>query len=105
MTDLPDPARGTFSAEEVGDELLITVVGELDESTAGAVIGLADNPLNTSRRITLDLAGVTYMDSSGVFALVRLRDHLLGLKLRNPAPSVANVLHLAGLDVWLVPPE
>jgi anti-anti-sigma regulatory factor len=35
-----------------------------------ALVALADHPLNTSRRMILDLAGVTYLDSSVVYALV-----------------------------------
>jgi anti-anti-sigma regulatory factor len=73
----------------------------MDDSGIDAITALADNPLNTARRIVLDLADVTHLDSGGVYALVALQGRLLSLELRSPRPTVALVLKLAGLDVWM----
>jgi anti-anti-sigma factor len=102
MVDVQPPEGCAFRAENVGDHLLVTAVGAMDHNSADAVAALADNPLNTSRRIILDLAGVTYVDSGGIYALVALHRRLLGLELRNATQVVANVLRLGGLDALLV---
>ncbi|MEA3216163.1 MAG: hypothetical protein QOJ19_2319, partial [Acidimicrobiia bacterium] len=60
------------------------------------------HPLKGRRLIVLDLAAVTFLDSAGIHALVTLQGLLLRLELRNPTPSVACVLRLVGLDIWLV---
>lgn len=96
-------SRLTLRAETAGDDLLVIAAGELDASCAEAVVQLADHPLNRSRRIIIDLAGITYLDSTGVYALIALQQRTLGFQLRNPTPAVADVLHLAALDVWLNP--
>lgn len=98
-------ARCRFDLEQLDEYLLASVFGELDESTVGAIVGLADNGSNRSRRIVLDLAGVTFLDSEGIYGLVKLRDRLLELKLRNPPASVTSVLRITGLDIWLVTPD
>jgi anti-anti-sigma factor len=92
----------TLRAEKVGADMLVTATGQLDESSTPAITGLADNPLH-SGRIVLDLAGVSYLDSGGVYALVALQQRTLGFQLRNPTPEVAGVLRLAALDMWLGP--
>jgi anti-anti-sigma factor len=70
-----------------------------------ALVALADHPLNTSRRVILDLAGVTYLDSSGVYALVQLRGRLLSLMLRDPSSHAARVLQAVGLETWIAGPR
>jgi anti-anti-sigma regulatory factor len=73
----------------------------MDDSGIDAITALADNPLNTARRIVLDLGEVTLLDSGGIYALVALQGRLLSLELRNPRPNVATMLKLVGLDVWV----
>jgi anti-anti-sigma factor len=99
-----DPTPGlTLRAERAGVDMLVTATGHLDESCTRSITALADHPLNTNRRIVLDLAGVTYLDSDGVYALVALQQRASGFQLRNPTPAVAVVLQLTALDVWLRP--
>lgn len=102
MAAVQPPEGCTFRAEIVGDDLLVTAVGAMDHNSADAIAALADNPLNTNRRIILDLAGVTYLDSGGIYALLALHRRLFRLGLRNASPLVANVLRLGGLDVLLM---
>ena len=96
-------SRLTLRVEKAGDAMLVLAAGEFDASRAEAVVRLADHPLNRSRRIIVDLAGITYLDSNGVYALIALQQRTLGFQLRNPSPAVADVLRLAGLDVWFNP--
>lgn len=58
--------------------------------------------LRPARCLIIDLAGVTFMDSSFVGQLVRLHDELTSnagaLALASCPPNVARVLHLLGIQ-------
>jgi len=58
-------------------------------------------------RVILDLADVTYFDSSSIRALVGARERLLAdgvsVEVDRPSPIVARVLEITGLDAYLVP--
>jgi anti-anti-sigma factor len=91
----------SLSAENAGNHLLVRAAGAMDHFGIDAITALADNALNTARRIVLDLAEVALLDSGGIYALVALQGRLLSLELRNPRANVATILKLAGLDVWV----
>ena len=59
----------------------------------------------TDGDVIVDLAGLTYIDSSGIGVLVAQRNRLSAkggsLQLRNPQPNVRRVLEVVGLDTWL----
>ena len=87
-----------------GDEVTATLTGEIDHHTAGAVREQVDAALFKHRphRLTLDLAGVGFMDSSGL-GLVLGRAALceeLGAKLRvlHPSERILRVFSVAGLE-------
>ncbi len=81
----------------------ITVHGEVDVHSCGdlekALTDLADDGVVT---VTLDLANVSFIDSSGLRALVvghkALQDRGGGLVVANPSPSTARLLEVTGLD-------
>lgn len=76
--------------------------GEIDMAAAPALRHLADNlPLNELQRLTVDMREVRFMDSTGIGFLVSLRKRMPAgseLAVINPAPTVARVLHITGLD-------
>lgn len=77
----------------------VTVEGELDASTAG---DLARHVLATEHgAVELDLAGVTFVDSSGLAALIeahlRLSRDGRRLLIVSESPTVKRVLELAGV--------
>lgn len=82
------------------DDGVAVAEGELDLDSLGAVrAGLADPSITT-----IDLAGVTFIDSSVIGALVdahRERQRDGGLCLQDPSDPVLRVLHLSGVDQWL----
>jgi len=92
------------------DGMVVHVVGEIDADTAWrfreAVLGayLADG-----RDVVLDLAGVGFVDSSGISALVALHRRLQAenarLAVRSPRPGVTKVLQLTGVLDLLGPPS
>lgn len=88
---------------QVGDWTVIAVVGEVDMATGPK---LRDDVLGTlaagSHHIVLDLSKVTFMDSSGLGALLgsHRRARLLEGEIRLAAPSyrVTEILRLTSLD-------
>jgi anti-sigma B factor antagonist len=88
---------------QVGDWTVITVSGEVDMATGPK---LRDDVLGAlaagNHRIVLDLSKVTFMDSSGLGALLgsHRRARLLEGEIRLAAPSyrVTEILRLTSLD-------
>jgi len=96
------PATLELSVSDEGGETVVAVTGELDVTTAPelrerltALIGAG------STTILLDLAGVTFVDSTAlsvlVAALKRLRQADGDLQLSSPLPSVRRVFEITGL--------
>lgn len=96
------PATLELSVSDEGGETVVAATGELDVTTAPelrerltALIGAG------STTILLDLAGVTFVDSTAlsvlVAALKRLRQADGDLQLSSPLPSVRRVFEITGL--------
>ena len=80
----------------------LALTGELDPATA-PVLADAIASLETAGvdDVVIDLAGVTFLDSSGVRVLVSAREQLRAsgatLTLRAPSPNIRRVLEITGL--------
>ncbi|HEX5911885.1 MAG TPA: STAS domain-containing protein, partial [Rubrobacter sp.] len=77
-----------------------SVAGELDASTANQLTEVLRGEGRAPGDVVLDIAGVTFMDSSGVHVLLVgtewLRDgHLI---LRNPTPPIDKVFELVDIE-------
>ena len=72
---------------------LITANGRIDSSNAGEL----DNALKEHNKIALNLAGVTYMSSAGLRALVSAKKRG-DIRIVSPSSRVTEVLELAGLN-------
>jgi anti-anti-sigma factor len=85
------------------DGWLITVTGEVDMATAPEFAETVTECATGS--VTVDFAGVTFMDSSGVTALLmaceRLERRGSTLTLQSVRPDVLRVLELCGVDAVL----
>jgi anti-anti-sigma factor len=91
----------TATATVTGDEVVVTVAGEVDMSTADGMFRAATKDASVSA--TLDLRGVTFFDSAAIHALLQLAEHY-GNRLRVlPSGQVRRVLEIAGLSTqpWL----
>lgn len=83
------------------DQVVVRIFGELDLDTAprlGAVlVDLADQGVH----VTLDLAGMTFIDSTGLSVFVkglkRLREVGGDLALQSPSATAMKVLEITGL--------
>jgi anti-sigma B factor antagonist len=96
----------TVTTSERADALVITAVGEVDVHTAGRLrTAISDGEQAVAaqgRPIIVDLAGVPFMDSTGlgvlVGALARARDGDRRLILAGPTERIVRLLRLTGLD-------
>jgi anti-sigma B factor antagonist len=85
-----------------GGAPVIAVSGELDfwtldEFDAALKAALQELP----SRITLDLAGLRFIDSSGIGVLAGAMNTGTPIRLSRPQPAVRRVLQFTGLDGYL----
>lgn len=94
-------ARFSQDARDDGSSVL-HVAGEIDLSVAEDFVAVAQACLEQSTGIDLDLADVTFIDSSGLGVLVRVRKEAevqgKSFKLAEVSPSVQRLLEVTGLD-------
>ena len=87
-----------------GRVLTLTITGEVDHHHAGEIMADIDRSIDTSlpRQLTVDLSGVSFMDSSGIAILLRAYRRLgeLGgaLTIRGVPDQAAKVIRAAGLS-------
>ncbi|HKA85676.1 MAG TPA: STAS domain-containing protein [Acidimicrobiales bacterium] len=108
--DLPDsedfPDTGLLRVEAVGDRTGATViaVGHLDEGSSGLLLDAVERVLATRpRAIAIDASGLTFVNSSGLAALLRARHAVMteaGLAFRivDPSPALRRTAELAGFE-------
>jgi anti-anti-sigma factor len=95
-----------WSVHRAGDEVTVVLVGEVDISNEAALgVALAEVVGMTPARIAIDLAGVSYLDSSGVRCLLNVAKHAAAagseLVVCRPAGIVLRVLEICGVDELL----
>jgi anti-anti-sigma factor len=93
------------TARDLPDLHVVALHGELDVISAD---GLVDALVNVAgSRLVVDLSGLTFMDSSGIAALVVARNRILAneqgqLELSRPEGIVRKALEIVGLSEWIV---
>jgi anti-sigma B factor antagonist len=104
VDDVPSELEEPLTIE-VGDEGSDTVFvlrGELDPHTAPDLRNEIDRVLEAGRsRLVLDLAGITFIDSSGLRVVISAHKDTVerggGLVLRSPSPTTRRLLDITGL--------
>jgi anti-sigma B factor antagonist len=92
-------------ADERGRSVL-AVTGAIDLQTRTQLLAAGRDALGTgATALVLDLDAVTFIDSTGLGALIELghdaADESGGLVIRNPSPRVVRILETSGLaDAW-----
>jgi anti-anti-sigma factor len=77
---------------------IVTIVGELDVSCADLVQEAVDTHLQDGPdRVVFELAGLEFMDSSGIAVLIQSKAKCGSLEVRNPTTIVRRVLEVTGL--------
>lgn len=95
----------SITVRNLPDLHFVTLHGELDVASAD---GLANSLVELAgSTVVVDLSDLTFMDSSGIGALVRARNRIraggLGeLVLTRPGEIVRRALGIVGLDAWIV---
>lgn len=97
--------RVEIRQQSEGEELVVCIEGEIDLSTIPVLTQHIDAQLGGDHRaaLTLDLTGVTFMDSSGLRLLIELNERARRegwkLSLRSPKHEAATlVLRMTGAD-------
>jgi anti-sigma B factor antagonist len=75
--------------------LVVYVTGELDASSAPMLVEALE-PF-AGQRLAVDLSAVTFMDSSGLRALIRVRTAGTHLAIVSATPSILRMLQLTGV--------
>ncbi|MGC4805404.1 STAS domain-containing protein [Micromonospora sp. DT233] len=100
-----DGAAPVFAAraETDGDHVRVVVSGEVDMSTADAMLQTVLR--EPADRVTLDLRAVTFFDSAAIHAVVRLSQRYPDALTVLPSRQVRRVLEISGLagQGWLSP--
>ena len=84
--------------------LRLRLEGELDHHTAAGTMREIDGALDRLLPVdcALDLAGVSFMDSSGIAVIMRLQKRMQAmggrLAVMDPAPQPLRVLDASGVD-------
>jgi anti-anti-sigma factor len=100
MSDLPTFAVVT---DRAGSQLTLYVEGEVDAHTAPTLLEAFDRALaEPAAKVWLDLAAVTFIDSSGLVALQQMHQAVTDagatFKIADLSHTVDRILCLTGLD-------
>jgi anti-anti-sigma factor len=103
-TNGPGSWKVTEISDLRGDRTLI-VHGELDIATAPELVDLLTRLRHHKHAVVLDLAEVTFMDSTGLTTLMdaqrEAEENDWAFSVRRPSPAVQRVFDLAGVGVML----
>lgn len=102
------PRGFVLAAREEGESLEVALGGELDMAATFRLESELERLLGRGavRRLVLDLAELTFLDSAGLGALLAIRDRAqdlgIELQLRDPSDPVRRVLDLSGTSAVLL---
>ena len=93
----------TVDVEEDGEAVVIRVSGELDMSTTGMLdVALHETLDGEASMVTLDLSGLSFIDSSGLRLLTNAASHPRAdgtrLRMRGRSKAVERTFEVTGLD-------
>ena len=105
MDDTEFEARLEFSGDESTAALLV-LAGELDVSAAEVLTSTLQQVNTSAPGLILDMAAVTFIDSSGLRTLIQarqmFRDEPASVTIRDPQPTTTRLLELTGLTDYFV---
>jgi anti-anti-sigma factor len=90
LSDTPDTRSTT-----------VRVAGQIDVSSVGALQDVLELACEPDQQVIVDMEGVTFMDSSGINALLGVVERTgiqhRGLVVQNPSPNVEKIISILGL--------
>lgn len=89
------------------DEVAVVLAGEIDLATApGILAAIMETVRDEPGTVVVDMAAVTFMDSSGAHMLVQAQaaadDHGVAFAILNSSEACRVVLEVSGLDEMLL---
>jgi len=88
-------------ARDADGAATVTIRGDLDLGAASTLVGVIDEIVAATSSVTLDLAGVTFLDSSGLGAMLKLHSRCcsegIPFSAINPPSQVCRVIELTRL--------
>lgn len=102
-SDVPRSAHLEISTTDTGAESVLALSGDLDPATVPVLeAAIAEAAARDGvARVVLDLAGLSFLDSSGLRVFVTAREAMAQqgaqLALRNPTPNTVRLLDVTGL--------
>jgi anti-sigma B factor antagonist len=95
-----------YSEKLDNNVLKISISGDLDIDNTDSLRERISTSLDANTAVSLDMSEVSYIDSSGVAALIESRQKAdeggKEFKLLKPSESVVSVLKMAKLDTFFV---
>lgn len=112
MSDDAEPVRAELlriEANREGPAAAIVLEGEFDMTGAARFWAHVSEAIETHpESITVDARDLTFIDSSGLMALLRARDAAaeagVAFRISDPSPALRRLAELGGVDD-LLPPE
>jgi len=98
---MPAEATHLVVTTEDGPTPVLVLAGELDPATAPTLDDAIERALSTGATgLTIDMGGLTFVDSSGLRSLIAVHKRLAPerLHLRNPSAFAMQLLSITGLD-------
>jgi anti-anti-sigma factor len=95
-TEEPVASNGslTIATDEHGGGWTLRLAGELDMATAPQLVGM----LQTEKPVVIDLRGLTFLDSSGLSALLKISTSCACLRLIPGPTNVQRVFEVTGTE-------
>ena len=97
-----EPLPFDVRVDESSDEVIVAIGGELDLATVPELRRSLDDVLGRARRVVIDLDALTFVDSSGIGALVSVQKDVAALGhelvVRRCSAPVRRVLSITGAD-------
>jgi anti-sigma B factor antagonist len=88
-----------ISIDFSGRDPVIVLTGYVDQSTTARLRDALNEIIEQDHdRLTVDVEGVTFMDSSGIGALASAYKRGAHVTVRHPSPTVMRELVMCGLD-------
>ena len=101
VNPFPEPETFGIVAVRQDDAAAVSPAGDLDVSTSPKLLACIDELLAEGRsRITLDLQAVTFIDSSGLGALVKAHKRAAPpaqLTVVQPRPHIYRAMEISGI--------
>jgi anti-sigma B factor antagonist len=97
------PSKFDIVIRELPDVYVVALIGELDLATSEDLSGQLMTIAGST--VVIDLSQLTFMDSTGIGALVMARNRIMQeghrLVLTRPQGIVGRALEIVGLDDWV----